>query len=271
MRFRRLWIGLTFAVCLPLAYACGINMIKVTAAEPTPTLYPKLQEGTVRVDVFDVPATRVCSPPATKRRDFCIDNLQQSMGQGLVGTLGKFMKPGAKDATFSAEFALIGFQQSPSAANATAVRVAMRWKFTLKRVADSVAVIALDETTVAPQEVVRADLADAAVQGLINQIFERIGAELGKQDLSGKPPEPPPVEVDAGVEDAAPPQVCVPNATQECVGAGACKGGQSCLPDGTGFTECDCGKKKKKSGSGAAQRPAPAPAAPAPPPAEPTP
>jgi hypothetical protein len=271
MRFRRFLIGVTFAACLPLAYACGLAMTKVTATEPTPTLYPKLQEGTVRVDVFDVPTTSVCSPKVPQRRDFCVDNLHHSMGQGLVGTLGKFMRPGTKDATYSAEYALIGFQQAPSATSGTSVRIAMRWKFTLKRIADGVSVIALDETTVAPQEVVRADLADEAVMGLVNQIFERIGAELGKQDLSGKPPEPPPAEPDAGVEDAAPPQVCVPNATQECVGPGACKGGQSCLPDGTGFTECDCGKKKKKPAGGAKAPAATAPAAPAPPPAEPTP
>jgi hypothetical protein len=54
----------------------------------------------------------------------------------------------------------------------------------------------------------------------------------------------------------------VPNATQECTGPGACKGGQSCLPDGSGFTECDCGKKKKKSGSKSAPAAEPAPAPP---------
>lgn len=50
--------------------------------------------------------------------------------------------------------------------------------------------------------------------------------------------------------------VCVPGATQACVGPGKCEGGQSCLPDGSGFAPCDCGT------IGA---PAPAPA-PSPPP-----
>ncbi len=45
---------------------------------------------------------------------------------------------------------------------------------------------------------------------------------------SGKPPLPAPA--------------CVPGATQTCVGPGACAGGQSCLPDGSGFGACDCGK-----------------------------
>jgi hypothetical protein len=45
---------------------------------------------------------------------------------------------------------------------------------------------------------------------------------------------------------------CTPGETRECVGPAACKGGQSCLPDRSGFGPCDCG-------------PAPAPAAPPPP------
>ncbi|HEY2903636.1 MAG TPA: hypothetical protein VGL59_23835 [Polyangia bacterium] len=36
-------------------------------------------------------------------------------------------------------------------------------------------------------------------------------------------------------------QICAPGATQICVGPGACKGGQACLPDGSGFAPCDCG------------------------------
>ena len=39
-------------------------------------------------------------------------------------------------------------------------------------------------------------------------------------------------------------RACVPGATQACVGPGACSGGQSCLPDGSGFGPCDCGGLK---------------------------
>jgi len=39
---------------------------------------------------------------------------------------------------------------------------------------------------------------------------------------------------------AAPAALCVPGATQACVGPGACRGGQACLPDGSGFGPCDC-------------------------------
>lgn len=34
---------------------------------------------------------------------------------------------------------------------------------------------------------------------------------------------------------------CSLGQTRECVGPGACKGGQACLPDGKGFGPCDCG------------------------------
>jgi hypothetical protein len=34
---------------------------------------------------------------------------------------------------------------------------------------------------------------------------------------------------------------CTKGETRACVGAGACKGGQACLPDGSGFGSCDCG------------------------------
>jgi len=39
-------------------------------------------------------------------------------------------------------------------------------------------------------------------------------------------------------------RTCVPGATQACVGPAACSGGQSCLPDGSGFGACDCGTAK---------------------------
>lgn len=42
----------------------------------------------------------------------------------------------------------------------------------------------------------------------------------------------------------APAHACVPGATQSCVGAGACAGGQACLADGSGFGPCDCGAPK---------------------------
>jgi hypothetical protein len=48
------------------------------------------------------------------------------------------------------------------------------------------------------------------------------------------PPPPPPA-------DPSPALVCSPGATQECIGAGACRGGQVCLPDGSAWGACDCG------------------------------
>lgn len=36
-------------------------------------------------------------------------------------------------------------------------------------------------------------------------------------------------------------KLCTTGQTRECVGVGACKGGQTCLADGSGFGTCDCG------------------------------
>jgi hypothetical protein len=36
-------------------------------------------------------------------------------------------------------------------------------------------------------------------------------------------------------------RACTPGETRECVGSGACRGGQSCLTNGSGYGPCDCG------------------------------
>ncbi len=36
-------------------------------------------------------------------------------------------------------------------------------------------------------------------------------------------------------------QLCIPGATQECLGPAACRGAQACLMDGRGYGTCDCG------------------------------
>jgi hypothetical protein len=59
--------------------------------------------------------------------------------------------------------------------------------------------------------------------------------------------------------------VCSTGQTRECVGAAACKGGQACLPDGSGFGPCDCGDQTPKAPASAAD---PATSAPATAPAE---
>ena len=41
-----------------------------------------------------------------------------------------------------------------------------------------------------------------------------------------------------------PPRLCVPGASQACVGVAGCTGGQVCLKDGTGFGDCDCGMSR---------------------------
>jgi hypothetical protein len=63
-----------------------------------------------------------------------------------------------------------------------------------------------------------------------------------------RPPEPAPaatpVEVAPPSAAAPPPKpaaLCVPGATQTCVGPAGCSGGQACQPDGSGYDACNCG------------------------------
>jgi hypothetical protein len=65
-----------------------------------------------------------------------------------------------------------------------------------------------------------------------------------------KPIEPVPAaskvnvpSVTATTTTTAAARACVPGTTQACVGPAACAGGQACLPDGSGFGQCDCGAR----------------------------
>jgi len=77
--------------------------------------------------------------------------------------------------------------------------------------------------------------------------------DFGSKKPDGATPPPP----------RPAPASCSRGQTRECVGPGACKGGQVCLPDGTGFGACDCGPAP--STAAAASSAVPSVPAPAPP------
>lgn len=56
-----------------------------------------------------------------------------------------------------------------------------------------------------------------------------------------KPPAAPASASPTAPAPVVKPEVCTRGQTRECVGVGACKGGQSCLADGSGYGACDCG------------------------------
>lgn len=70
---------------------------------------------------------------------------------------------------------------------------------------------------------------------------------------------------DAPSSSSAPapaPRACTPGLTRECVGSGACRGGQACLADGSGFGPCDCGPAAPSAAPAPVEPPsAPEPAA----------
>lgn len=82
------------------------------------------------------------------------------------------------------------------------------------------------------------------------------GEKLPEAPLAAEPlPPTPPTEASppapAPPAPPSPARACVPGATQACVGTAACAGGQSCLPDGSGFGPCDCGGAPAPAAGGA--------------------
>jgi hypothetical protein len=75
---------------------------------------------------------------------------------------------------------------------------------------------------------------------------EAAGAEpRSAPPRSAEPLDPPKAtRAEPQVAGRAPSQapLCVPGATQLCVGPGGCSGGQACARDGSGFEPCDCGQ-----------------------------
>lgn len=63
-------------------------------------------------------------------------------------------------------------------------------------------------------------------------------ARCGPANGWGAPGRPP--EASASCAQPLPGRSCVPGSTQYCVGVQACTGSQTCLPDGSGFSSCDC-------------------------------
>lgn len=66
----------------------------------------------------------------------------------------------------------------------------------------------------------------------------------------------------APVSAESPKRVCVPGATQACLGPGACAGAQACNDAGSSYGPCDCGAGDKGNAGAPGDNPAP-PVAPA--------
>ncbi|HVY28654.1 MAG TPA: hypothetical protein VHB79_18990 [Polyangiaceae bacterium] len=90
-------------------------------------------------------------------------------------------------------------------------------------------------------------------------VRERLGGETGQSQVviqksdatiyCGESAPKEPIRLQREPEAAAPapakppaaPRVCVPGATQACVGPAGCSGGQACSADGTRYGDCNCG------------------------------
>lgn len=71
-------------------------------------------------------------------------------------------------------------------------------------------------------------------------------------DGGGSASQPTAIQGPGGSNGQAggPTPACTPGTTQVCVGPAACDGGQSCLPDGSGYGECNCGEGGQAGASG---------------------
>ena len=87
-------------------------------------------------------------------------------------------------------------------------------------------------------------------QGFGDQAKELMAASPGDRAKPAAAPSPPQAPVPAAVPPQAPASVCAPGSTQTCVGVGACRGGQACKADGSGYQACDCGSSVPATGIG---------------------
>ncbi|GMV16932.1 MAG: hypothetical protein AMXMBFR56_51560 [Polyangiaceae bacterium] len=212
-----------------------------TAPAPTPNL-PDADRvsASAAVDFVDAPDAQVCSEHGGLK-DFCVKGFRTALTPGIRRVLSRYFEPanGAKP-DYHARFKLIEFSHSPTSGASqgrVSVQVAMRWHFTLKR-SDGTPVIDLTETTTGPQQTISVSARERVIAALDNAVLERLAKALGDARAGLAPPaRNPPSE--APHRPSA--QACVPGATQECVGPGGCRGGQSCVPAGSGFSPCDCG------------------------------
>lgn len=77
------------------------------------------------------------------------------------------------------------------------------------------------------------------VQYWLGEMTVQCGRVLPNLPLVRPETTPPPPFAAPAPEPSS--RVCIPGATQECLGPGACKGAQACLPTGQGYEKCDCG------------------------------
>jgi hypothetical protein len=234
LRPRACMAALRFALAVFLP-ACVISATAPAPSPNLPTASPATQSATIKV--VDVPEEKVCSQHGGLK-DFCVSGLQDAVRSGLARVVSNFyVAAAAGGPDYTAEFKMLEFSHSPVSGGdkIVAVKVSMRWSFVLKD-KNGAAVVSLAETTDGPEQLVNVGAADKTVGSLLNAVLERVASGIGANRA-----------VAANVASAAPPgKACVRGVTQACLGPGACKGAQNCLPDGSGYDRCDCGPSAAK-------------------------
>jgi len=216
--------------------ACNVP-VRARAPEAAPNLVPLPSPLKVNLPVVLAPRGEYCAKTPSLR-DVCVEGFEQALKNGLWKVLVARTQVVERDG-LSAELRMISFNSSHGSAVgprvASLVNLSMAWQFTLRDSAGRI-VLALNETTFGPTPLLNEEQLPSGVKALIESVLERIAGAIGQ--FAAAPAQPPPPAT-------GPSRGCVSGSTQECFGPGACRGGQACLPDGSGYEPCDCGTGTK--------------------------
>lgn len=82
---------------------------------------------------------------------------------------------------------------------------------------------------------------------LVSEVIFVCGDDAPRDPIK-LPPRPEAVAPKAAREPPTK-KICIPGTTQQCVGPGACVGGQACLPTGVAWGPCECAHSSRRPAS----------------------
>lgn len=224
MRFRHLML----VGCALASPGCAM---KTTAPEVTPNLVAIPSPIPVMLGPVHAPKGELCAK-TTGIRETCVEGFEQALKNGLWKVLLARTRVVERDGLV-AEFRLVSFETGYGATTRR-INLSMAWQFVL-RDGSGRPVMGANETTFGPPMVNEFQL-QGSVKALMQAVLERIGQAL--YDFNA-------AQLRSQAAMPAPALSCSPAKKRECMGMGACRGVQACLPDGSGYEPCDCGTGTK--------------------------
>ena len=240
-RFILDWSIVRTSIALACALFGGCDFTFVaTAAPPIPTVVGQPSNAIASIVSLEIPDGDICSiHPGLK--DFCVKGMRAALDEGMKSVVERFFRLGTREqGDYFVAFRYLELRHSPTsgfgAGGSPSVQLSLRWQFTVfnRRGAQ---VLTTAETTVGPEQIVSLDAGDIALSSLLRAVVDRTGQVLAESRLSQTTASAPASPVPRAAT------ACIPGATQACVGPGGCKGGQTCVSNGSRFGAWDCGGK----------------------------